>query len=79
MHKPHHHWQCKLNHSVCDDLPSYEGLKYCHNIARSLLYLDRRPGRSPPVYVMVLTPCKFTLLYYIVASGLKKCTIYRHY
>jgi len=65
MHKPHYHWQCKLIHRVCDDLPSYEELLYNHNMARSLPYLDRRSSRSPLVYVMVLTPCKITLLYYI--------------
>ena len=59
MHEPHYHWQCKLIHRVCDDFPSYEELLYNHNMARSLLYLDRRPSRSPLVYVMVLTPCMF--------------------
>jgi len=43
---------------VCDDLPSYEGFKYYHNMARSLLYL----GRRSIVYVIILTPCKITLL-----------------
>jgi hypothetical protein len=65
MHEPQYHWQCKLIHRVCDDLPGYEGPQYNYNMARSLLYFDRRPSRSPLVYVMVLTPCKITLLYYI--------------
>ena len=55
MHEPHYHWQYKLIHRICDDLPSYEGLSYYHNMARSLLYPDIRPGRSPIVYVMVIT------------------------
>lgn len=65
MHEPHYHWQYKLIHRVCDDLPGYEGLKYYHNMAQSLLYLERRPARSKLVYVMVLTLSKITLLYYI--------------
>jgi hypothetical protein len=55
MHEPYHHWQYKLIRRVYNDLHSYEGLKHYHNMARSLLYLDRRPGRSPLAYVMVLT------------------------